>query len=66
MKNWLRGTENAYEMCIDEIVKPQTVVAGANAEVTARYDIQLNNWDKSDRAASQMIMKPLDTKAFLV
>lgn len=62
VKNMLRGTEGAYKVCIGEIEKPTSLEATATAEQQATYQANLKIWDKADRAASQIIVKTLETK----
>lgn len=62
VKNILRGTENAYEVCIGEILKPTLLLEDATSQERAKYLESLKIWDKADRAASQIIVKTLDTK----
>lgn len=68
VKNLLRGTENAHEVCIGEIAKPESPPVDATSQQQNQYRERLKIWDKGDRAASQIIVKTLDTKvmAFLV
>lgn len=33
VKNLLRGTENAYEVCIGELIKPESLPADAMAQL---------------------------------
>ena len=62
VKNLLRGTEGAYEVCSGEIQKPAPLMANAAADAQAAYQVNLKAWDKADRAASQIIVKTLEAK----
>lgn len=62
MRNLLRGIEGAYEVCLDEITKPLLVATEASAEQRKAYHTGLKTWDKTDRAASQVIVRTLEAK----
>lgn len=62
VKNLLRGTENAHEVCIWEIVKSKPLPEDATNQQRDQYRENLKAWDNADRAASQIIVKTLDTK----
>lgn len=59
VKNLLRGTEGAYEVCNDEIERPTLAIT---KDDQAAYQVHLKAWDKADRAASQIIVKTLESK----
>lgn len=62
VKNLLRGTKGAYEVCNGEIQKPTPLVATEAADTQAAYQVNLKAWDKADRAMSQIIVKTLESK----
>lgn len=62
VKNLLSGTEKAHEVCIGEFVKPVSLPQDATAEQQGQYQATLKAWDKADRAASQIIVRTLETK----
>lgn len=62
IRNLLRGTEDAYEVSLGEIVKPQPLTVEANDEQRKQYQAKVKVWDKADRAASQIIVRTLDAK----
>lgn len=66
VRNLLRGSENAYEVCIGEIQKPNPLSAEAAVQQQAQYQEDLKVWDKADRVASQIIIKTLDTKIMAI
>lgn len=64
VKNLLRATEDAYEVSIGEIQKSTPLPVGATNEQQTQYreSLKICPWDRADRAASQIIVKTLDTK----
>lgn len=62
IRNLLRGTENAYEVCVGELKKPVALAEGADAPAVAAHDASLKIWDKADRSASQVIVKSIESK----
>lgn len=62
VRNLLLGTENAYEVCIGEISKPEPLTTGASEAQRATYSSALKAWDKADRAASQVFVRTLEAK----
>lgn len=63
VRNLLRGVEGAYEICIGEIPRPKLLASVANnaVEKTA-YETCLKAWDKADRAASQILVRVLESR----
>lgn len=59
VKNLLRGTEGPYEVCNGEIERSTLAIAEGDQ---AAYQVHLKAWDKTDRAASQIIVKTLESK----
>lgn len=60
VRNLLRGSEGAYEVCINSITKPDPLENGATSAQVATYNLKLKEWDKADRSASQIIVKTLE------
>lgn len=56
VKNVLRGSEGAYEVCTGELKKP------VGPDKCGEYDASFKAWDKSDRIASQILVKSIDAK----
>lgn len=61
VRNLLRGTEGAYEASIGELKKPDALGNNATNEEKATYETGLTKWDKADRAASQIIIRTLES-----
>lgn len=62
VRNFLRGTEGAYEVCVGDIEKPGNLASTTTAEQQAAYQIKLKPWDRADRAACQIIVRTLESK----
>ena len=61
IRNVLRGTENAYEVCTNILPRPVQPAEGATADVRKQFDVDFSKWDKADRAASQILVRSLES-----
>lgn len=62
VRNLLRGTDNAYEVCNGQVTKPARLRENASLTHQATYNAALKTRNKADRAASQILVKTLESK----
>lgn len=62
VRNLLRASDGAYEVCVGDVVKPAALPADATSAQIDAFNAALRIWDKADRAASQIIVKTVESK----
>jgi hypothetical protein len=62
IRNLLRGSEGAYEVCIGDLQKPKPPKKDALKDEMDKYKADVKVWDKADRYACQVIVKSVETR----
>lgn len=66
VRGLLRGVESAYEKCTRDVKKPTPLVTDTSEARVALYEAGLRAWDKTDRAATQMLVKTLEPQIMVL